>query len=165
MPSVEGSARAQTLLSIIHPLHPEHLSALRTFPSPQNVPARRCCCYTELTFPGSDLEQGANPHLSQWEHLAPPEAESESEEDVGRVMWANGRGWGRATVRRPSRGWGLAAAMSRLRSLSSWTAVWKDFLEGGYLYQDFMNGYERFYVCGRHIKGRRIDSIFSSWNY
>lgn len=92
--SVEGSASAQTLLSIIHPLRPGHLSALRTFPSPQNVPARRCCCYTELSFPGSDLEQGANPHLSQREHLAPPEAESESEEDVGWVTWASVEGTG-----------------------------------------------------------------------
>lgn len=43
---------------------------------------------TELTFPGLNLERGANLHLSRQEHLEPTEAEREGEEDFGWVMWA-----------------------------------------------------------------------------
>ena len=71
--------------------YPEHFHQPPEFPR-----LKLLLAYIELSMPGSDLEQRTHLLLAQLEHLEPPEAEGDGEEDSGWVMGgASGEGKGR----------------------------------------------------------------------
>eukprot|EP00069_Balaena_mysticetus_P005370 bmy_04768T0 len=122
--------------------YPEHFHQPPAFPR-----LKMFLAYMELSMPGSDLEQQAHLLLAQLEHLEPPEAEGDGEEDSGWVMggeWG-GEGAGPHRTGLPEAGTG---PLRRLRSLFPWTAVWEDFLGVASWIETSLIGSEKFPIFG-----------------